>query len=258
MKIWPCGGSTPAQRCHWTAGVFRDVDSGDETNTVVSCVWLWPKKTIADVSVKLPLSELRKRARILVVDDDPTAFPHKLLQKDGYNVTYWKGVDSIRDLESGEFDVIVLDIHGIAAPEVSSLGGIGILSHVKKYNPGQIIIAYSGEKYDLRHADFWNIADDYLGKPSSLLDCKQKIDALLEQKFTANYYANVLRALLREHGVSEKNIAKLEAEVLKTRGNAKGVSTDTIVKTTGVARNVATTAGVIVTVILRLLQYGAT
>src|SRR5205823_3756955 len=180
---------------------------------------MWPcsKKTIAQASVKLPLSELRKRARILVVDDDPTAFPHKLLTKEGYNVTYWRKIDNIRDLESGEYDIIVLDIEGIAPPTVSTTGGIGILTHIKKYNPAQIVIAYSGHKYDLRHADFWNIADDYLGKPSSLLDCKEKIDSLLEREFTATYYATVLKQLLSNNGASEKQIAKLEQAIVKKK-----------------------------------------
>jgi DNA-binding response OmpR family regulator len=218
----------------------------------------WRKKTIADVSVKLPLSELRKRARILVVDDDLTAFPHKLLQKEGYNVTYWKSVENVRELENGEYDIIVLDIHGIARAEVSGTGGLGILSHIKKYNPAQIIIAYSGQKYDLKHADFWNIADDYLGKPSSLLDCKQKIDSLLERKFTANYYAEVLRTLLRENGVDEKRIKKLEKLVAAQKDKTADVSPDVIARITGIAKDVASAAGVIVGVIVRLLHHSPT
>lgn len=214
----------------------------------------WHRKTIADVNVKLPLSELRKRARILVVDDDASAFPHRLLQKEGYNVTYWQKVENLRDLENGEYDIIVLDIYDIAAPDVSATGGLGVLSHIKKYNPSQIVIAYSGQKYDLKHADFWNIADDYLGKPSSLLDCKQKIDGLLEKKFTANYYADVLRKLLREHGVDEKRIKKLEKLIVQKKDQPSEVSTDTISRITGIAKDIASIAGIIISVIIRLLH----
>lgn len=215
----------------------------------------WHRKTIADVTPKLPLSDLRKRARILVVDDDPTAFPHKLLQKEGYNVTYWRKLENLRDLENGEYDIIVLDIYDITAPEVSITGGLGVLSHIKKYNPSQIVIAYSGQKYDLKHAEFWNIADDYLGKPSSLLDCKQKIDSLLERKFTANYYADVLRKLLRDQGVDEKRIRKLETLVVQTKDKGSEVSADTIARTTGIAKDVASIAGIIIGVIIRLLHH---
>ena len=219
-------------------------------------MWPWSKKTIAQASVKLPLSELRKRARILVVDDDPTAFPHKLLTKEGYNVTYWRTIDNIRDLESGEYDIIVLDIEGITPPTVSTTGGIGILTHIKKYNPGQIVIAYSGHKYDLRHADFWNIADDYLGKPSSLLDCKEKIDSLLEREFTATYYATVLKQLLSDNGASEKQIAKLEHAIVKNKDKGT-LSEDSIIKITGIAKNAVGVVSIIVNVVLRLLHPAA-
>ena len=188
------------------------------------------------------------------MNDDVSAFPYKLLQKEGYNVTYWKSIENLRDLENGEYDIIVLDIHDIAKPEVSATGGIGILTHIKKYNPAQIIIAYSGQKYDLRNAPFWNIADDYLGKPSSLLDCKQKIDYLLERKFTATYYADVLKALLRQHNVDEKRIRKLENTVVEKKDKGGSISPDSIGKITGIAKDVADVASVIVGVILRLIQ----
>ena len=220
-------------------------------------MFVWRRKTIADVNVKFPLNELRKRARILVVDDDPSAFPHKLLQKEGYNVTYWQSIENLRDLENSEYDIIVLDIRDIAGPDVSATGGLGILSHIKKYNPAQIVIAYSGQKYDLRHAEFWNIADDYLGKPSSLLDCKQKIDSLLEHKFNANYYADVLRKLLRDQGVDEKQIRKLESMVAKKKDDTSEISTDTIARLTGVAKDVASVASTIIEVIIRLLHHTA-
>jgi DNA-binding response OmpR family regulator len=220
-------------------------------------MWPWGKKTIAERTVKLPLNELRKRARILVVDDDPSAFPHKLLAKEGYNVTYWKSIDNIRELETGEYDIIVLDIHGITPSSVSSTEGLGILTHIKKYNPAQIVIAYSGHKYDLKHSEFWNIADDYLGKPSSLLDCKEKIDSLLEEKFTPNYYAGVLKKILREHGVSEKQIAKLENYVVKTTETGTTPSDDSIMKITGITKNVAGIVAAIVSVIVRLLHHAA-
>ncbi len=89
-------------------------------------------KTITEIAPALPLSELRKRARILVVDDDETAFPYKLLQKEGYNVTYWKRIENLRNLETGEYDIIVLDIQGIANPKISEDDGLGILVHVKR------------------------------------------------------------------------------------------------------------------------------
>lgn len=216
-------------------------------------MFFWKNKSIADVAPKLPLSELRKRARILVVDDDEKAFPYKLLQKEGYNVTYWRHVDNLRELETGEYDIIVLDILGIAGPRLSEDDGLGILTHIKRYNPSQIIVAYSGQKFDLSHSEFWKLADDYLGKPSSLLDCKQKIDVLLEQRFTAHYYVNVLRKLLLDQGVSQKKITKLELLLVGQKDKELQVSAETIAKYTGIARDVATVASVVCAAVLKLI-----
>lgn len=45
-------------------------------------------KTFSDLSSP-PISELRKRTRILVIDDDSNAFPVALLKKEGYAIDYW-------------------------------------------------------------------------------------------------------------------------------------------------------------------------
>ena len=93
------------------------------------------KKTFEQVNLSLPFNEIRKRARILVIDDDEEAFPYKLLEKEGYNVQYWPKVEVLRDLENGEYDIIILDIFGVASAEMSTNDGLGILEHLKKHNP---------------------------------------------------------------------------------------------------------------------------
>jgi len=173
------------------------------------------KKKISDIVPSLPFSEIRKRVRILVIDDDEKAFPYELLNKEGYNVHYWANVQNLRDLEGGEYDIIVLDIYGVTSKALSSTDGLGVLEHIKKYNPAQLVIAYSGQTYDFSKAGFWSLADDYLGKPSSLIDCKEKIDALLKKSFTPAHYWNGVIKTLKDAGVSDKKIIALENEYVK-------------------------------------------
>ena len=73
-----------------------------------------------------------------------------------------------------------------------------------------MVIAYSGQKYDLSQAAFWSLADDYLGKPSSLISCKEKIDALLKEKFTPLHYWSTAVSLMQEAGVSKKKLGVFE------------------------------------------------
>ncbi len=197
------------------------------------------KRNISELNLSLPASEARKRARILVIDDEKDAFPVQLLQNEGYNVQYWSKVESIRSLEEGEFDIVILDIGGVSSPEVSKQDGFGVLEHLKRYNPGQIIVAYSGRSFDLSQQKFFQQADDFLAKPSDLLECKQKIDALLQAKFTAMHYWNTLVAVLRKNEVPEKKITKFESLFVENAERKQPVSVDVVINTLKVSKEVA-------------------
>ena len=197
------------------------------------------QRSISELKLNLPADEARKRARILVIDNEADAFPVHLLQKEGYNIHYWPKVESIRSLEEGEFDIIFLDIGGVSSPEVSKTDGLGVLEHLKRYNPGQIVVAYSGQSFDLSQQKFFQLADDFLGKPSDMLECKQKIDQLLQAKFTAMHYWNTLLAVLKKNDVPEKKIKDFESLFVKNIERKQLVSMDTVMNTLKVTKEVA-------------------
>lgn len=173
--------------------------------------WLL-KKGVAKLNLSVPIQEARKRARILVIDDEDT-FPTELMVKEGYNVVHWTKVESLRPLEEGEYDIIFLDIYDVAK-EISQQDGLGVLEHLKRYNPSQIIIAYSGRSFDLNMNRFWKLADDTLAKPSDLVTCKESIDRILEEKFSPNYYMESLIKLLKENGASDKDISSVKKTII--------------------------------------------
>jgi DNA-binding response OmpR family regulator len=216
--------------------------------------WKSKPSRLAEITERLPLplEEAKKRATILVVDDDTDAFPVELLRAEGYNIQQWLQVNALRDLEGGQFDIIVLDIHGVCPPGLSQSDGLGILEHLKRVNPSQIVIAYSGKKYDLKHEKFWRIADDYLGKPTDMLVAKAKIDALLRDKFTAKHYWESLAKYLRANGVSERELGKLERIVSTAVLEKKVVRQPDIAKLLGAGKDIIATAWIIVQVIMKL------
>lgn len=197
------------------------------------------QRTISELKLNLPADEARKRARVLVIDDEADAFPVQLLQKEGYNIHYWPKVESVRSLEGGEFDIIFLDISGVSSPDVSKEDGLGVLEHLKKYNPGQIVVAYSGQSFDLSKQRFFQLADDFLGKPSDMLECKQKIDQLLQAKFTAMHYWNTLVAVLRNNEVPEKRIKEFESLFVKNAERKQLVSMEIVTNTLKISKEVA-------------------
>jgi DNA-binding response OmpR family regulator len=199
---------------------------------------------------------VRKRARILVIDDDEEAFPYKLLQKEGYNVHYWPRIENLRLLESGEYDLIILDIFGVAAKDVSATDGIGVLEHIKKSNPGQLVIAYSGQKYDLSQARFWKIADDYLGKPSSLIECKEKIDFLLNKEFTPKHYWDELVHILQAESISQKSMRRFESYLVREIKRGKAMPVHKIERFLRISDHIASIIGVLIQVINRSAGQG--
>jgi DNA-binding NtrC family response regulator len=145
--------------------------------------WLRKNKTLAEVSLRPPTEVLSKIAKILVIDDDPNSFPLKPLQSEGYHIEQWATVQDIGSLERGEFDVVFLDVKGVAG-HWSTEDGIAVLQHVKAVNPTQVIVAFSAHTFDLSKSSFWKLADDTLRKPVDALRCKQIIDNLLVSTFT--------------------------------------------------------------------------
>ena len=143
---------------------------------------LFQKTSIAEVRAP-PFDELRRRTRILVIDDDESSFPFKQLKDEGYAIDHWPKVQSLTQLEQGTYDIVVLDIHGVGQ-EYSADDGLGILEHIKERNPSQLVVAFSGHTFDLAKNRFFRLADDVLGKPVDATKCKRVIDDLIASKMT--------------------------------------------------------------------------
>jgi len=169
------------------------------------------RKKISDFPSQ-PLEELRKRTRILVVDDDKNSFPLEIMKKEGYAIDYWPKIENLGTLERGDYDIIILDIGGVAK-EYTPDDGLGILEHLKEVNPSQIVVAFSGQSFDLSKNRFWRLADDSLSKPVNATKCKRMIDNLIENRMTADRYWQAVVQILKQEGISDKKLADLENRV---------------------------------------------
>ncbi len=205
-------------------------------------------------NLTLPLEEARRRANILVVDDDVNAFPVNLLRAEGYNIQQWEKLTSIRNLEEGQYHIIILDIYNICSEDVSENGGLGVLEHLKRTNPAQIVIAYSGKKFDLSHEKFWRIADDYFTKPIDMLAAKGRIDSLLKDRFNAQYYWDGLMGFLQEKGVGRDAITNLDNKLGQAVLNKEQVSEADIRGTLSAGKDIIATAWIITQVIMLLAK----
>ena len=179
--------------------------------------FLKKSKKIEAISFNKSSSELKKKTKIVVIDDEEDSFPYKLLQDDGYTIEWWEKVNSqkLHRLENGDFDIIVLDIMGVADKEFSDTDGIGILKRIKSVNKNQIIVAFSGQSYDLSKTEFWKLADDALSKPVTFIQCKETLDSLIKKHINIINYWNTIKDLLVNSNTAQATINKIEKDIVK-------------------------------------------
>jgi DNA-binding response OmpR family regulator len=177
--------------------------------------FLWKDRGNLLMNLKTPMDfeELKKRVRIVVIDDED-GFPLKLFQSDGYAIDKWDKVLDYSRLESGFYDIIVLDIKGVAQ-DISEEDGLGVLEGIKSKNPAQIIIAYSQHSYDLSKVRFWELADEKIAKPSDFIKIKSKIDNLITTKYKPERYIHTLHQLLSKSDFGPKEIRALDSDLSK-------------------------------------------
>lgn len=192
---------------------------------------MFRKRTMSDFSPSITKDDLKKRVKILVVDDNEEHFPYKHLQDNGYTIEWWDKVTSekLQRMENGGFDIIILDIKGIADESISDSEGLGIIKRIKSVNPSQIVVAFSGHSYDLSKTEFWKIADDTLAKPVSIIKAKELIDRLIDEKITLNYYWDAISSILSNQGLANRQIKKIETQIAYMLEN-KNLNSELILK----------------------------
>ena len=179
--------------------------------------FIWKERKLLNfngISKSLDFNELKKRIRIVVIDDEES-FPIKLFQSEGYAIDKWEKVLDYGKLESGFYDIIVLDIKGVAT-HISEDDGLGVLESLKSNNPAQIIIAFSQHSYDLSKSRFWELADEKIAKPSDFLKMKKIIDNLIATKYKPDRYIDTLRKILDKNDFTNDEKRKIDKIIVNS------------------------------------------
>jgi DNA-binding response OmpR family regulator len=156
----------------------------------------------------MPFDEVKKRARLLVIDDDVFAYL-ELFKADGYAIDHWPDVQDLTKLENGTYDLILLDVQGVGKSISPSEQGLGVLRHLRAVAPAQVIIAFSNADFSLKYHDFFSQADATLPKSADYVDFKRKVDELLKERFSLGFYVSRIVSVA---GASAFDRPKLEKE----------------------------------------------
>lgn len=160
----------------------------------------------------LPHDDIKKRARLLVIDD--TGFPYApLFKKDHYSLDAWKDVSDLSKLETGFYDVILLDLQGVGMA-LSADHGLGVLKHIRQKNKTQIVIAYSSASFPIASHSFFDLADAILPKDCDYVDFKRMVDDLLKKRFSMSFYLDKIEASASGDATEKKRLRELSKEAI--------------------------------------------
>lgn len=159
--------------------------------------------------------EVRRRARLLVIDDQD--FPYlELFRRDGYNITKWDDVTDLPSLERGDYDLLLLDIHGVGQ-EYSRDQGLGVLEHLLEAAPTVIVIAFSDADWSLEYKRFFDRADATLHKGADYVEFKRRIDELLEHRFSLEFYLSRIERVLGPESLDRAELREAARKAILAR-----------------------------------------
>jgi DNA-binding NtrC family response regulator len=165
--------------------------------------------------------------RILVVEDESTLCRNivRFLERDGFDVTpAGTGQAALDLLSTRHFDVVLSDLR---LPDVD---GLTVLDRVRSVSPDTVVLIMTAyASVDSAVEALRRGAHDYVLKPLSLADLKQKVEHISEYRRLGRENAR-LRALLRGTGGS--------LQALRRGGKAMNALCDTLEKVAASSSNV--------------------
>ncbi len=126
-------------------------------------------------------------------------------------IEQWADVEDLPKIERNFYDIILLDVQAVGK-QLSSKQGLGVLEHIRKTAPAQIVIAFSNADYSLKYQEFFKMADRVLSKGADYVDFKRQVDELLRSRFSLGFY---IEKVLSVVGSNVDDEGRLERETRK-------------------------------------------
>ena len=122
-----------------------------------------------------------RNAKIAVVDDHIEDLKGVLdgLRAEGFNnLVEMRTLSSVNALLEADFDLVILDLVGIA-PSISAYDGVGVIAALKKANPALPVLVVSGNTITPNVARLLNEADLIRSKPVLPVELAHDVSELL-------------------------------------------------------------------------------
>lgn len=154
------------------------------------------------------ISSLRKKTKILLVDDESDDI-YQVLKERQYDV-YYKN-DMTYAIEAEPFEIVIMDIRGVAQRLQSSMEGFALACDVKKKYPLKKVCCYSGTtNTEITNQLTDKKIDSFFVKDVDIDKICQKIDQLILDYADYNKQWDVLYKEFLSNRISEKDIEKIK------------------------------------------------
>ena len=144
--------------------------------------------------------EFRKKVRILLIDDEEYEI-FDLLKTRGYDV-YYKS-DIAYTVEVEPFDIVIIDIKGVAKKFGSPQGGFGFAAEVKRQYQHKVVICYSGTADNSINEQIDKI-DGFIKKDTDIDQWSQKLDSYIKLVGNIEYHWKIIDKQLMDRGIDSQ------------------------------------------------------
>lgn len=165
-------------------------------------------------------TEVLKRiqnSKICIIDDKVQHLSSMIagLKAEGFNnIKDYSEVSSINEILSGNYDVIILDLSGVAA-KIDVNDGIGVLKKLKQAEPFLPILVVTGNQIDPRLVNDVILADLIRYKPVLSADLANDIKSILIKRLDPRLASvSVIREIERLRGDISQNLRWLDNQKL--------------------------------------------
>ena len=215
-------------------------------------MWFLEKKTIQELNANSVISEermqeLRKKAQVLIVDDDVQGRLDDNLRRSGFsNVNIMRDVERIQDVEP--FHVVLVDICGVGGKLGMEGGnlpyeGLSLANEIKRQFPLKKVIAYSAmlvnfeSNYILK-----TVVDSFFEKGTKIDERNKAIDKCLMDISDPRKIWDHFRKKLLDADVPITQVVKMEDYYVRQIAGHKALDQD---KIAAFLKNSASLVGII-------------
>jgi len=156
--------------------------------------------------------QLRQRLTLLAIDDNGFTYEPDF-RRENYRLTTWNRLDTYQALDNYPFDLIILDIQGIAR-HLSDEDGLGVARHLRDTMPSLAIMIYSSANYQIS-VDTTAVDKVFNVAGGDYQKMKHEVDYLFDQLTSPDFYLRKLRALTGRFSEGDlRAIAERVTEIL--------------------------------------------